>query len=164
MSVKLTVLWKGNGANGASPPALEELVSSGKVQGVIQQSGRAAAVTLKRDDLEKLMASRSGGARSALQAVKDAYAEIGLMREEGVTWAEIAELLGQNGAVGRDGKPFAAATVRAAFFLVGAEFRQGQTGGEDAIPDSLAEPLPAGLAPDGSNRFAPARLSVAVSA
>ena len=113
MSVKLTVLWKGNGSAGASPQALADLVSGNVVQGVIQQSGRAAAVTLKRDDLEKLLAARSGGARSALQAVKDAYAEIGMMREEGVSWAEIAELLAQNGAVGRDGKPFGAATVRA---------------------------------------------------
>ena len=147
MSVKLTVLWKGNGSAGASPQALADLVSSNLVQGVIQQSGRAAAVTLKRDDLEKLLASRSSGARSALQAVKDAYAEIGLMREEGVSWAEIAELLGQNGAVGRDGKPFGAATVRAAFFLVGAEVRQGQTESDDAGADSFAEMPMLGDAP-----------------
>ena len=147
MSVKLTVLWKGNGSAGASPQALADLVSSNLVQGVIQQSGRAAAVTLKRDDLEKLLASRSSGARSALQAVKDAYAEIGLMREEGVSWGEIAELLGQNGAVGRDGKPFGAATVRAAFFLVGAEVRQGQTEGDDAGADSFADVPMLGDAP-----------------
>ncbi len=140
MSLKLTVLWKGSKSASASPQALEDIVSNNVVQGVIQQSGRAAAVTIKRDDLEKLLATRTGGARSALQSVKDAYAEIGLMREEGVSWAEIAELLGQNGAVGRDGKPFAAATVRAAFFLVGAEVRQGQAEGEDVPPDSFAEP------------------------
>jgi hypothetical protein len=73
--------------------------------------------------------------------VKEGYAEIGLMRELGMTWAEIAELLGRNGAVTRGGKVFTAATVRAAFFLVGAEIRQGQhneaavqSGGADGVP------------------------------
>ncbi len=163
MSAKLTVLWKGKGTAGASRQALAELFSGNMVQGIIQQSGRAAAVTLKRDDLEKLLASRSGGARSALQSVKDAYAEIGLMREEGVTWAEIAELLGQNGAVGRDGKPFAPATVRAAFFLVGAEVRQGQVGGDEAPAASPAEPPrvaeePAEAAGESSSGYEPSEL------
>ena len=161
MSAKLTVLWKGSGSAGASPQALTGLVSGNVVQGIIQQSGRAAAVTLKRDDLEKLLTARSGGAHSALQSVKDAYAEIGMMREESVSWAEIAELLGQNGAVGRDGKPFAAATVRAAFFLVGAEVRQGQLGDEPPL-DSFADPLPAAdeppVAGESPSGYEPAEL------
>jgi len=139
VSVKLTVLWKGNNSGNASPGALSELVAGNVIQGVIQQSGRAAAVTIERADLERLLAERRGGTRSALQAVKESFAEVELMREQGISWAEIAELLGRNGAVGRDGKAFSAATVRAAFFLVGAEIRQGQ------LNDSAAEFCDPGL-------------------
>lgn len=139
MAVKLTVLWKGNTSAGAASRALADVVASNVVQGVIHKSGRALAVTIEREELERLLAERPGGARSALHAVKEAYAEISLMREQGVTWAEIAELLGRNGAVGRDGKPFSAATIRAAFFLVGAEIRQGQLMDEagDGTGDSI---------------------------
>lgn len=144
MSVKLTVLWKGNNSANASPKALSELVAGDVIQGVIQQSGRAAAVTIERADLERLLAERRGGARSALQAVKDSFTEVEMMRERGIAWTEIAELLGRNGAVGRDGKPFTAATVRAAFFLVGAEIRQGQ------LNDSAAEFCDPGLRFEGA--------------
>ncbi len=130
MSVKLTMLWKENATAGATPRALSDIVASNVVQGVIHKSGRALAVAIERDELERLLAERPGGAQSALQAVKESFAEIGLMRERGVTWAEIADLLGQNGMVARDGKRFSAATVRAAFFLVGAEIRQGQLLGD----------------------------------
>ncbi len=102
-------------------------------------------MTIEREVLERLLAERPGGARrSAHQAVKEGYAEISLMRELGVTWAEIADLLGRNGTVGRGGKLFTAATVRAAFFLVGAEIRQGQQ-----IEAGTAAAVAAG-GPDGS--------------
>ncbi len=90
------------------------------------QSDRALTVAIERGVLERVLTERPGGTRSTLQAVKQGYAEIGLLRELGVTWAEIAGILGRNGAVARGGKGVTAATVRAAFFLVGAEIRQGQ--------------------------------------
>ncbi len=103
-------------------------------------------MTVEREVLERLLVERPGGARSALQAVKEGYTEISLMRELGVTWAEIADLLGRNGAVGRGGKLFTATTVRAAFFLIGAEIRQGrqiEAGGQSGsteLPGTLEAP------------------------
>jgi outer membrane biosynthesis protein TonB len=59
-----------------------------------------------------------------MQAVRDAFSEIGLMRERGWSWAEVAEALAQAGIVSRDLRPFQPPTLRSAFFLVGTEMRQ----------------------------------------
>ena len=149
MSVKLTVLWKGKGSVSASAEFSVGNIHGGALQGVLQEAGRATAVTIERADLERLLAERAGGTRSALNAVRDGYAEIGLMREQGVSWAEIAEILACNGAVGRDGGPFTAATIRSAFFMVGVEGRQGQAEVEAESAFELGLTDEAGVAEGG---------------
>nr|WP_196242110.1 hypothetical protein [Azospirillum oleiclasticum] len=71
------------------------------------------------------MADRPAGNRSAMQAVRDSYADIGLMRERGLSWADISDVLARLGVTTRDSQPIAAVTLRSAFFLVGNEMRGG---------------------------------------
>ncbi len=75
-----------------------------------------------------------------MQAVRESYADIGLMRERGLSWAEISELLARLGVTARDNQPISAVTLRSAFFLVGNEGR-GAESAEDASatpPETLA--------------------------
>ncbi|MBP2227387.1 hypothetical protein J2847_000667 [Azospirillum agricola] len=97
-------------------------------------------MSIDRTELERLLADRPTGNRSAMQAVRESYADIGLMRERGLSWAEISELLARLGVTARDNQPISAVTLRSAFFLVGNEGR-GDESAEDASatpPETLA--------------------------
>jgi hypothetical protein len=80
-------------------------------------------VSIDRSELERLLADRPAGNRSAMQAVRESYADIGLMRERGLSWAEISDLLAKLGVTARDNQPISPVTLRSAFFLVGNEGR-----------------------------------------
>lgn len=82
-------------------------------------------MSIDRTELERLLADRPAGNRSAMQAVRDSYADIGLMRERGLSWADISDVLARLGVTTRDNQPIAAVTLRSAFFLVGNEIRGG---------------------------------------
>lgn len=66
-----------------------------------------------------------------MQAVRESYADIGLMRERGLSWAEISDLLAKLGVTARDNQPISPVTLRSAFFLVGNEGR-GEAGDDHA--------------------------------
>ncbi|GAA4256017.1 hypothetical protein [Azospirillum formosense] len=67
-----------------------------------------------------------------MQAVRESYADIGLMRERGLSWADISDVLAKLGVTARDNQPISPVTLRSAFFLVGNEGRDGGADGEDA--------------------------------
>ncbi len=70
-----------------------------------------------------------------MQAVRESYTDIGLMRERGLSWSEISDLLAQLGVTARANQPISAVTLRSAFFLVGNEGRGDSLGeGESATP------------------------------
>lgn len=85
---------------------------------------------IDRSELERLLADRPAGNRSAMQAVRDSYADIGLMRERGLSWADISEMLARLGVTARDQQPISPVTLRSAFFLVGNEVRSGSVPAE----------------------------------
>nr|WP_301311551.1 hypothetical protein [Azospirillum lipoferum] len=100
-------------------------------------------VSIDRSELERLLADRPVGNRSAMQAVRESYADIGLMRERGLSWAEISDLLARLGVTARDNQPISPVTLRSAFFLVGNEGR-GDAAGDHAAAAALpAETLAA---------------------
>lgn len=82
-------------------------------------------MSIDRTELERLLADRPAGNRSAMQAVRDSYADIGLMRERGLSWADISDILARLGVTARDNQPIAPVTLRSAYFLVGNEMRSG---------------------------------------
>ncbi|OYD81289.1 hypothetical protein [Azospirillum brasilense] len=86
-------------------------------------------MSIDRAELERLLADRPTGNRSAMQAVRESYADIGLMRERGLSWAEISDVLAKLGVTARDNQPISPVTLRSAFFLVGNE---GRDGGDEA--------------------------------
>ncbi len=97
-------------------------------------------MSIDRTELERLLADRPTGNRSAMQAVRESYSDIGLMRERGLSWAEISELLARLGVTARDNQPISAVTLRSAFFLVGNEGRGDSAveGESAAAPETLA--------------------------
>lgn len=72
-----------------------------------------------------------------MQAVRESYADIGLMRERGLSWADISDVLAKLGVTARDSQPISPVTLRSAFFLVGNEGRDGAADGEE---DGAATP------------------------
>lgn len=96
-------------------------------------------MSIDRSELERLLADRPAGNRSAMQAVRESYADIGLMRERGLSWAEISDLLAKLGITARDSQPISPVTLRSAFFLVGNEGR-GEAAGDHG---SAAAAMPA---------------------
>lgn len=80
-------------------------------------------MSIDRNELERLLADRPTAQRSAMQAVRDSYDDITLMRERGLSWAEISGTLARLGITARDSQPIAAVTLRSAYFLVGNEGR-----------------------------------------
>lgn len=80
-------------------------------------------MSIDRNELERLLAGRPTAQRSAMQAVRDCYDDITLMRERGLSWAAISDVLAKLGVVARDNQPIAAVTLRSAYFLVGNEER-----------------------------------------
>ncbi|MBK1841809.1 hypothetical protein JHL17_30880 [Azospirillum sp. YIM B02556] len=80
-------------------------------------------MSIDRSELERLLADRPAGNRSAMQAVRESYGDIGLMRERGLSWAEISDLLAKLGVTARDNQAISPVTLRSAFFLVGNEGR-----------------------------------------
>lgn len=99
-------------------------------------------VSIDRSELERLLADRPAGNRSAMQAVRESYADIGLMRERGLSWAEISDLLAKLGVTARDNQPISPVTLRSAFFLVGNEGR-GEAVGDHGAAALAAETLAA---------------------
>jgi len=97
-------------------------------------------LTIEREDIERLLSQRPGGARSAMQAVRDAYSEISLMRERGASWGEVTDALARAGIVSRELKAFPAPTLRSAFFLVGAELRQSENDWTARAEPAAGEP------------------------
>lgn len=97
-------------------------------------------MSIDRTELERLLADRPTGSRSAMQAVRESYTDIGLMRERGLSWAEISELLAKLGVTARDNQPISAVTLRSAFFLVGNEGRGDSPADGEATtsPETLA--------------------------
>jgi hypothetical protein len=92
-------------------------------------------VSIDRTELERLLADRPTGSRSAMQAVRESYTDIGLMRERGLSWSEISDVLAKLGVTARANQPISAVTLRSAFFLVGNEGRGDSLGdGESATP------------------------------
>lgn len=70
-----------------------------------------------------------------MQAVRESYGDISLMRERGLSWADISELLAKLGITARDNQPISPVTLRSAFFLVGNESRdEGAEDASDAAP------------------------------
>lgn len=116
---------------------------------------RVATVSIDRTELDRLMAERPAGNRSAMQAVRDCYGDISLMRERGLSWADISGILARLGITTRDNNPISPVTLRSAFFLVGNEIRSGATVTEEggATPETIAAvhaaALAAGLPADG---------------
>lgn len=94
-------------------------------------------MSIDRTELERLLADRPTGSRSAMQAVRESYGDIGLMRERGLSWAEISELLAKLGITARDNQPISPVTLRSAFFLVGNEGR-----GEESAPAEVTTGAP----------------------
>lgn len=80
-------------------------------------------MSIDRNELERLLSGRPTAQRSAMQAVRDCYDDITLMRERGLSWAAISDVLAKLGVVARDNLPIAAVTLRSAYFLVGNEER-----------------------------------------
>jgi len=78
-----------------------------------------------------------------MQAVRESYADIGLMRERGLSWAEISDVLAKLGVTARDNQPISPVTLRSAFFLVGNEGRDGGADGEDEGSTTPRETLDA---------------------
>lgn len=122
-------------------------------------------MSIDRTELDRLMAERPAGNRSAMQAVRDCYGDISLMRERGLSWADISGMLARLGITTRDHNPISPVTLRSAFFLVGNEIRSGATvteeGGATAetIAAVHAAALAAGLPADeggGTEAAAPA--------
>lgn len=98
-------------------------------------------MSIDRSELERLLADHPQGNRSAMQAVRDSYADISLMRERGLSWAQISDMLARLGVTARDDLPISPVTLRSAFFLVGAEMRNGtpvDDGAAPASPETLA--------------------------
>nr|WP_211105278.1 hypothetical protein [Azospirillum brasilense] len=93
--------------------------------------------------MERLLADRPTGNRSAMQAVRESYADIGLMRERGLSWAEISDVLAKLGVTARDNQPISPVTLRSAFFLVGNEGRDGGADGEEERETTPRETLDA---------------------
>jgi len=93
-------------------------------------------VSIDRTELERLLADRPAGNRSAMQAVRESYTDISLMRERGLSWAEISDVLARLGVTARDNQPISPVTLRSAFFLVGSE-QKGES------PDHAPAGLPA---------------------
>ncbi len=95
-----------------------------------------------------------------MQAVRESYTDIGLMRERGLSWAEISDILAKLGVTARANQPISPVTLRSAFFLVGNEGRGDSVGdGESATaPETLAAvhraALQAGRAPTGEEAVA----------
>ncbi len=85
--------------------------------------------TIDRNELERILAERPSSGRTVMQSVRENYAEIGMMRERGFSWSEIADVLAQLGVVAKDDKPVSSVTLRSAFFLVGVELRQSEEAG-----------------------------------
>ncbi|MCW2245945.1 hypothetical protein M2352_001536 [Azospirillum fermentarium] len=112
-------------------------------------------MSIDRTELDRLMAERPAGNRSAMQAVRDCYGDISLMRERGLSWADISGILARLGITTRDNNPISPVTLRSAFFLVGNEIRSGasvtEEGGATAetIAAVHAAALAAGLPVDG---------------
>jgi hypothetical protein len=103
---------------------------------------QCATVTIDRMELERLLAERPAGNRSAMQAVRDSYDDVSLMRERGLSWSEISEMLARFGVTARDGQPIAPVTLRSAFFLVGNEQRSGlPVEGEEAVPQDIVDAI-----------------------
>ncbi|WP_042702342.1 hypothetical protein, partial [Azospirillum sp. B506] len=100
-------------------------------------------MSIDRSELERLLADRPAGNRSAMQAVRESYADIGLMRERGLSWAEISDLLAKLGVTARDNQPISPVTLRSAFFLVGNEGRSDPVGDSGAVTVMPAEMLTA---------------------
>ncbi len=109
---------------------------------------RVATVSIDRTELDRLMAERPAGNRSAMQAVRDCYGDISLMRERGLSWADISGILARLGITTRDNNPISPVTLRSAFFLVGNEIRSGATVTEEggATPETIAAVHAAALA------------------
>ncbi|TVZ62714.1 hypothetical protein [Azospirillum brasilense] len=78
-----------------------------------------------------------------MQAVRESYADIGLMRERGLSWAEISDVLAKLGVTARDNQPISPVTLRSAFFLVGNEGRDGGADGEEERETTPRETLDA---------------------
>jgi len=78
-----------------------------------------------------------------MQAVRESYADIGLMRERGLSWAEISDILAKLGITARDNQPISPVTLRSAFFLVGNEGRGGVPGVEEGETTTPRETLDA---------------------
>ena len=78
-----------------------------------------------------------------MQAVRESYADIGLMRERGLSWAEISDILAKLGITARDNQPISPVTLRSAFFLVGNEGRDGAPDAEEGVPSIPAATLDA---------------------
>lgn len=97
-------------------------------------------MSIDRTELERLLADRPTGSRSAMQAVRESYGDIGLMRERGLSWAEISDLLAKLGITARDNQPISPVTLRSAFFLVGNEGR-----GDESAPAEVATGAPEAL-------------------
>ncbi len=99
-------------------------------------------VSIDRMELERLLADRPHSNRSAMQVVRDSYNDISVMRERGLSWAQISEFLAQHGVTARDDLPISPITLRSAFFLVGIELRNGSDpaneGDEPGSPEALA--------------------------
>jgi len=100
-------------------------------------------VSIDRTELERLLADRPTGNRSAMQAVRESYADIGLMRERGLSWAEISDILAKLGVTARDNQPISPVTLRSAFFLVGNEGHGGGPGAEEVETTTPRETLDA---------------------
>ncbi|ALJ35108.1 hypothetical protein D9623_07600 [Azospirillum brasilense] len=100
-------------------------------------------MSIDRAELERLLADRPTGNRSAMQAVRESYADIGLMRERGLSWAEISDVLAKLGVTARDNQPISPVTLRSAFFLVGNEGRDGGADGEEERETTPRETLDA---------------------
>jgi hypothetical protein len=100
-------------------------------------------VSIDRNELERLLADRPTGQRSAMQAVRDSYDDITLMRERGLSWAEISGMLAKLGVTARDNQPIAPVTLRSAYFLVGNEDR-GELPPADPAMRATLEALLAG--------------------
>ena len=78
-----------------------------------------------------------------MQAVRESYADIGLMRERGLSWADISDVLAKLGVTARDNQPISPVTLRSAFFLVGNEGRDGAADGEEGGATTPRETLDA---------------------
>ncbi|MFC5354067.1 hypothetical protein [Azospirillum himalayense] len=100
-------------------------------------------MSIDRAELERLLADRPTANRSAMQAVRESYADIGLMRERGLSWADISDVLAKLGVTARDNQPISPVTLRSAFFLVGNEGRDGVADGEEAGGTTPRETLDA---------------------